>query len=209
LDITLNPDQTILAAGYEDGLVKLWDMNATQVPSEAESTAEGTAEELTETFTSADGSLTFDYPAGWSATQEADSPIISLASDAAAFEQFNSGGEFAPGEVLMFIHTPQAVTNYLAAQEAAPAAAAVRSVANVYIRSLSEPFSYPVDVALDGDVTAVRAEIVGGSYDGLLYIEDLGDESYIALVIAAITDDLAPFEPTLDAVVDSITYSAE
>lgn len=205
-DIALNSDQTVLAAGYEDGVVKLWDMNAITIP--ADTPAEGTAEALAQTFTSADASLTFQYPVGWFTAQDPDSPIIALASDAAGFTQFNSGGEFAPGAVIVFIHTPEAVTNYLAAQEAAPAAESVRSVANVYVESLDEPFSYPVDVTV-GNFSGVRAETVDGSYDGLLYVLDLGNGEYIGIVIAAVTDNLAPFEPTLDAIIETLTYTAQ
>jgi WD40 repeat protein len=205
MDIALNPDQTILAAGYEDGVIKLWDMNATAIPVEAVSDEPAAA--LSETFTSADGTLTFNYPAGWAAAQDEGSPIISLVTDAAAFERFNSGGGFEPGEVLIFIHMPGAVTDYLAAQESAPAAESAQRIANVYIKSLSEPYSYPA--ALDGDFAGFRAQSVGGSYDGLLYVVEVGDGSYISLIIAAVTDNLAPFEATLDAIVASITYSAE
>lgn len=204
-DITLNPDQTVLASAYEDGVIKLWDMNAATIPAD-EPAPEGTADALAETFTSEDGSITFSYPAGWSAAQETGSPLISLANGPDVLEAFSSGGTFQPGEVLVYIHTPEAVSGYLSAQQAAPAAESARLVANAYIQALSEPFSYPVDVTL-GSLSGVRAQTVGGSYDGLIYVLDLGDGSYLAIVAASMTDNLAPFEATLDAVVASVSLA--
>lgn len=155
-----------------------------------------------QTFTSADGSFSFDYPAGW----------IVITSDNILFantpDAFEGGLSIQPGQVGGILFDPALLSNLMQGVSS-PAGGDPVSVLSLIVSQygINAPGD-PVPVTL-ADHPAARLDLFAvDGMDGLVIVLDLGGGVYAGLLALSVTGEMPRFEPDLLAMLDSMTYRA-
>ncbi len=155
-------------------------------------------EPLTQKFTSADGSLTYSYPAGW--TVQEDVGMAVLTNNPAALEEDVP----PPGVVAAVIVQPLALNSLLYDLQDTSLAGIVTELAKLLIGvgEVEQPTALMI-----GERQAVRLPLVTDFGEALVFGLDVGADLPVVLVALAASGELAQFEPTLLAVLESIQYT--
>lgn len=160
--------------------------------------------ELSRNFISDDGALTFDYPEGWMVQGNSNQVVI---SNSQAALPSGSGGPASGQFFASVVIAPVLDTPGLSAE------ANALQVLEVY----SEFFAADSEGAAFGEATtftlnsnsAARAENIGSNTNQSAVIAfDLGNEIFAVAVAVAAPGELANYEPTLQAILGSMNYTA-
>jgi hypothetical protein len=158
----------------------------------------GTAAPLTETFTSADGTVSFQYPSGWQVTERI--LQISIATSQEALEANSpTPGQFAARMLL----GPAAAVSGLTT-DSTPV-----EVVNQFITLLGEQDGTtfnPTSEITVGDRPAARVDGSAADGQGVLIAVNMGDGIYNIVSATSAPGELAQFEPTLLAILASVAY---
>lgn len=171
------------------------------------------AQDLGQTYTSPDGSLSFNYPDGW-VTQELLPGFLFVASSEDALARVNGESEedgLLPGDVVYYIIGPTAAK---AAFDADPAASAMENLvllsASLGDSSDSEnptTVGEPAELTI-GNFPAARATITSADLDGLIVVFKPTDDSVIVTLLATPVGETESAEPQFRAVLETIQYTA-
>lgn len=161
------------------------------------------AQDLTETFTTADGSLTLNYPSGW--TAEEFLGTVLLANSEAATAVFTEGSAVQPGQVVVAVLTPESVAQNLAGS--AEEVTSPEGLLTVFLSDTVTTYSEIETETLGGKPVA-RASATEN--EELLLAYAIEFESGVFGLVAQITvaGEEGEFEPTLRAVIESMQASA-
>lgn len=164
-------------------------------------------EELSQTYTTADGALTFQHPASWAVVEQFGT--ITLANSQAALDALNRAAPLEAGQVTVAIVPPAGLVEQLAllglSAEGGPEA-----LIGDYIALLGAEGSFSAPQAISaGDKAAVKSSGVSLGMSQALYAVQMS-EGGMALIAAAAPDDvtLASAEPTLLAIIGSFNARA-
>jgi hypothetical protein len=194
-----------------------------------EATAEATDEAVTldATFTSEDGSVTFDYPANWVVQEQSPNQFV-LASSQEAFD--TTTGAPGTGDFLAVIF----VNSIDDMPELSPGATPAE-VVDAFALSLNEilgdegdagsetteeateeagdvateeagMFGEPTETTV-GDRDAARIEASRDDGDAVVYAIDLGDDVFAVIVGASASGEMSDFDAVLQAIAETITYT--
>ena len=158
-------------------------------------------EDLTESFSTGDGSLTFNYPAGWHA-EEFFVPGLAVVgnSEAAVLLATNSDAEIPAGDVALMILGPQAFP--LLFEEGIPTS--LDGVLVVVLENGEGEFGEPESATLAG-YEALILSATAPNYDGMVFLLDV-DGDYMLVTAIAAPGEYDQFAATVLAVVNSLTY---
>jgi sugar lactone lactonase YvrE len=156
------------------------------------------AQDLTETYTTLDGTLTFNYPGGW-VTQEEFGSIL-LANSEETMNALMEVGEMSAGQAAIVVLPPAALEAQFGmiglALDQGPAV-----VADEYIALVGEEsFGEPEEVTIGGK-PAVRVTGDLGGQAQTLYVVDLGEGGLAMVAVAAAPDELGQAQATSEAVI--------
>lgn len=163
-----------------------------------------TTPELSRNFISDDGALTFDYPEGWTVQGNSNQVVISNSQTALPS---GSGGPASGQFFASVVIAPVLDTPGLSAE------ANALQVLEVY----SEFFAADSEGAAFGEAgtftlnskSVARAENIGSNTSQSAVIAfDLGNEIFAVAVAVAAPGELANYEPTLQAILGSMNYTA-
>ncbi|MCB9450478.1 MAG: hypothetical protein H6672_03515 [Anaerolineaceae bacterium] len=155
---------------------------------------------LSQTFSADDSAISFKYPEGWVVTSEFGQ--VSFANSQAAKDSTEpTAGAF----VGSFLVAPTADITGLV-ENPGPA-----DVLNLF-KGLMEGENAPVL----GDVSELKvgsfdAATVSGSddtLDAIIYVVKVADDAYVVAVGGSIKGEMGNFEPTLKAILETMTYAA-
>jgi len=153
---------------------------------------------LTETFTTIDGSITFQYPAGWFVSELTGQ--ITIAPTQASAEAVTP----APGQFQSrMIVGPISVVTGLAA-ESTP-----REVIEFFAQTLSGQgvtFSDPLEITI-GTYSAARVEGTAADGQGVVMAVNMGNGNYNIVSATSAAGEMARFEPILRAILATMVYT--
>ncbi len=155
-------------------------------------------EPLPQKFTSADGSLTYSYPAGWEVQEDVGTTI--LTNNLAALEE----EALPPGVVAALIVQPLAVSSLVGSLEDTSPVGVTLALAEQL--TLSAPTTQPTTMTIAGRAAA-RLPLTVDIGDVLLFALEVGTDLPVVVVAIAASGELAQFEPTLLAVMETIEYA--
>lgn len=152
---------------------------------------------LTQTFQSSDGTTSLHYPAGWVA-QELLGQVTIATSQAAVDAPAPTPGQF---QVRLFATPINAI-------QGLPVGATPRDVLQFFAESLSTSgVMFNESSAFNiGERPAARLEGSGVDGQAVVLAADLGGGNYVFASATAAPGEIARFEPTLLAILDSFTY---
>lgn len=157
-----------------------------------------TALPLTQAFKSGDGTISLNYPDKWVAQDLLGQ--VTIGNGQAALDAATP----APGQFqARLFGTPISAIQGLKA-EAAP-----REVLGFFAESLSTSgvtFSTPTDLTI-GAHPAARIEGSGTDGQAIVLAVDLGGGNYIFVTATSAPGEISRFEPTLLAILESLTYT--
>ena len=157
-----------------------------------------------QTYTFPDDSLTFNYPAGWSLTEDNNLAMLSNRIPS------SPNGEPEPGEVQALIITPFAVQHPELWN--APAGSDMTTVAQAGIASMNleegVETSEPETVDLGGR-DGVMIRVTDPPLSLFVLSIDLGDGQAAAMTAIGFTDELELFEPTLLFIASSVAIPGD
>lgn len=159
-------------------------------------------DDLSQTYTTADGALTFRHPASWAVVEQFGT--ITLANSQAALDALNRAAPLQSGQVTVAIIPPAGLVEQLAllglSADNGPEALIADYIA---LLGADAAFSPPQAIAA-GDRAAVKSSGVSLGMAQALYAVQM-DEGGMALIAAAAPDNatLASAEPTLLALIGS------
>ncbi len=156
---------------------------------------------LTETYTSADGTFSFNYPEGW-ATEELVGTIL-LADSQETMEAFFQTGVVVSGQVYGVILTPGALAEELGWSEI-PADLDPATLLRDYMADLGEESFGEPESLVAGDIPIARAtgEVDGQEAD--VYAIDLGPSGVAMAVLATVPGELEQYDALMLAMIGSI-----
>lgn len=164
-------------------------------------------EALTETFTSEDGALSFNYPAGWVVQDFGDSGI-SGASSQEAFDADRNGQPIPGGEITIDAYVIPAAQ--IAGVVENPSALTPLDLLGLATQNVSER----------GQTLDVLEEVIGGYHPVAYAILSEADEQTVTIVIGlgggnfvllgaeALTGGIDPYVPTLLDIAQSVRFDA-
>ena len=159
------------------------------------------AQDLTETYTTLDGTLTFDYPGGWVIQEEFGSILIANSQE--TLDALMDTGEMSAGQAAIAVLPPAALEAQFSmiglTLDQGPAALVDQYMALVG----EESFDQPEELTL-GDKPAVRVSGALGGETQTLYAVDLGEGGLAMVAVAALTDEIAQVLPTGEAIIASM-----
>ncbi len=161
------------------------------------------AQDLTETFTTADGSLTLNYPSEWIA-QEFLGTIL-LTNSEAATAVFTEGSDIQSGQVAIAVLTPESV-----AQNLAGSGEDVTSTTNlleVFLGDTAVTYSEIETDTLGGKPVA-RATATEDSEVLLAYAVEFESGVFGLAVQLTVAGEEGEYEPVLRAVIESMQATA-
>jgi len=153
---------------------------------------------LTQSFQSGDSSITLNYPAGWVA-QDLLGQVTVATTQAAIEAVAPPPGQF---QARLFA-TP------ITAIQGLPAEATPRDVLGFFAESLSTSgvtFSQPSDLTIGGRAAA-RIEGSGTDGQAIVLAVNLGESNYVFATATSAPGEIGRFEPTLRAILESLTYT--
>src|SRR5690554_102745 len=159
-------------------------------------------DDLTQTYTTADGALTFQHPANWAVVEQFGT--ITLANSQAALDALNRAAPLEPGQFTVAIVPPAGLVEQLAllglSVEGGPEALIADYVG---VLGAEASFSAPEAIAAGNQSTVKTSGVSLGMSQALYAVEMSGGG--MALIAAAAPDDatLASAEPTLLAIIGS------
>jgi hypothetical protein len=157
-----------------------------------------TALPLTQTFKSGDGTITLNYPDKWVAKDLLGQ--VTIGNGQAALDAATP----APGQFqARLFGTP------ISAIQGLKADASPRDVLQFFAESLSTSgvtFSTPTDLTI-GTRPAARIEGSGTDGQAVVLAVDLGSGNFIFATATSAPGEIAGFEPTLLAILESLTYT--
>jgi hypothetical protein len=159
--------------------------------------------ELTDTFTSEDGTLTFLYPAGWSAI-EAQAGMVSLITDPAILGTQNYG----PDDMMLMINwfsLADSNTSFAPTTELTPLGIAGELVATFEAQAGTD-FSEPEEITINGHAAAQFSGEVAPTSMYVLVL-DVGNDEICFILLNTRSDQLERFTPLTTSIVESITYT--
>lgn len=152
---------------------------------------------LSETFRTADGLVTLRYPAGWYIS-EISGQITLATTQAAAEASAPARGQFQ----MRMIIGPISAINGLSAQSTP------RQVIEFFAATLSGQgvsFSAPTEFAV-GRYSAARVEGASADGQGVVLAVSLQNGIYNIASATSFLGEMTPFEPTLRAILESVSY---
>lgn len=159
----------------------------------------GTAAPLTESFTSGDGTVSFQYPSGWQVTEFIRQ--ISIATSPEAVEATSpTPGQFAARMLLGPIAAVSGLTT-----ESTPVEV-VNNFMSVVGGQDGTTFNPTSEITV-GSRPAARVDGSAADGQGVLIAVNMGDGIYNIVSATSAPGELAQFEPTLLAILESVTYS--
>jgi hypothetical protein len=167
--------------------------------SAATTTPTPTALALSQSITSANGTVTLSYPTGWAASAE--SVVIKVGNTT---DVLNAPAP-AAGQFQMRI-----ATGPIDALPDVPADATARNILNHFIKGIS---SSALTLGAANDITigshsAARVDVTAKDGQGTIIALNLGAGVYALVSANTAPGELAKFEPTMNAIIDSIRYTA-
>ncbi len=165
---------------------------------------------LDKTYTSTDGTLTFNYPAGWVIREEAEQ--IFLATSDQMLQSTGSSAAVTPGQfVVGIIVFPAARVPGLGAEtgplDVLSAFAPFLSGASETAGDANVPsFGSESEITI-GSRRAARAEGTSGADQSLLIVLEVQPEVFTVMAAGSAAGELARFEPTLLAIAETMQYS--
>lgn len=160
--------------------------------------APATALPLTQAFKSADGSISLNYPEGWVAQDLLGQ--VTIANGQSVIDAAKPG----PGQFqARLFGTP------ISAIQGLQEGAAPRDVLQFFAQSLSTSgvtFTTPTDLTL-GSRAAARIQGSGTDGQAVVLAVDLGGGNYIFATATSAPGEISRFEPTLQAILGSLTYT--
>ncbi len=165
-------------------------------PPESTPVPRGTAElqpalPLTETFTSVDGTVTFNYPAGWLVNESGG--VVALVDSDLTQLAIQRGEALQPGQLSVGIYLPALLRNLGVNTEADPALVLVQFFAATSGQEITESSITPF---LVDDRRAARLNVAGQDTDGVFIALDLGNGTVAIMTLAAAPGEFARFELT-------------
>lgn len=160
--------------------------------------------ELSQTYSTADGGLTFRHPAEWAVVEQFGT--ITLASSQAALDALNRAAGLGPGQMTAVIMPPAGLAEQLALMGLS-ADSGPEALLSDYGALLGASASFsPAQPVPAGDKVAIRTSGVWLGMAQALYAVHLR-EGGLALIAAAAPDEatLAAVEPTLLAIIGSFS----
>ncbi|MGQ9850389.1 MAG: WD40 repeat domain-containing protein [Aggregatilineaceae bacterium] len=155
-------------------------------------------EPLTQKYASAAG-LSYSYPAGWEVQEEVG---VSILTNSLAALQEDSP---PPGVVAAMIIEPLAIGSLvLDLEDTSPASVAMALASQL---TLSESVEAQPESLTVGGQPAVRLASTAEVGDVLIFALDIGADMPVTVVAIAAAGELAQFEPTLRAVMETIEYA--
>lgn len=161
-------------------------------------------EDLSQTYSTADGGLTFRHPAGWAVVEQFGT--ITLASSQAALDALNRAAALEPGQMTAVIVPPAGLAEQLALMGLS-AASGPEALLSDYVTLLGASASFaPAQAVAAGDKVAIKTSGIWLGMAQALYAVPLG-EGGLALIAAAASDEatLAAAEPPLLAIIGSFS----
>lgn len=158
-------------------------------------------DELTQTYTTADGALTFQHPANWAVIEQFGT--ITLANSQEALDALNRAAPLAAGQVTVAIVPPAGLVEQLA-MLGLSADSGPHALIEDYVSLLgAATFSPPQDITVGGRQAVKSSGVSLGMSQALYAIET--DGGGMALIAAAAPDNatLQATEPTLLAIIGS------
>lgn len=170
------------------------------------------AQDLGQTYTSPDGSLTFNYPDGW-VTDELLPGFLFVANSQAALDRVNGSSEestLLPGDVVYYIIGPTAAKVAFDVEPTASALEALQALS----ASLSDSSDAedPTTVGEPGELTigdysAARSTISSPELEGLIIALKPADDAVIITLLATPVGETEAAEAAFRAVLESIKYT--
>lgn len=164
------------------------------------------AQDDTESFTSSDHRVSFNYPSDWS-TDESFPGLIQIGNDPSTFERIMNDTEdpLPDGSILTLIFTPS-LTQMLFEGEQPES---LQQVWEMYQAQAEEDdtttISEPADISL-GDHAALKISITSSTEEGVLIIIDF-DGEYVIVSSRSPLGQFADYELLVEALLESLTYS--
>jgi hypothetical protein len=158
-----------------------------------------TALALTQSINSANGTVTLSYPAGWAASAE--SVVIKVGNTA---DVLNAPAP-AAGQFQMRVATGPVDALPDVSADAKP-----RDILTHFTKGIA---SSALTLSAVGDVTigshsAARVDVTAKDGQGAIIALNLGDGIYALISANSAPNELAKFEPSMNAIIDSIRYTA-
>jgi hypothetical protein len=154
-------------------------------------------EPLTQTGTTTDGIVAFDYPGDWLLSTVEVTPYIAiLGNSQEAFDAIEANGDISSGQMIIIIYSP----DFLIEEFGVRFPISASETANLlYPYPSGDPdFQYPA--ATDyffGGRPASQVEFTSPGADGGAYFVELGDGTVSVMIGVALSGEYLPFKPTL------------
>lgn len=148
-------------------------------------------------FTSEDGSLTLEYPAGWAALEQVEGDIHIM-------NEISFDYTLHSGQVVVAIATPATVEWYLREGIGLPDDPAEAMAS--YWTSVGEKELGEVSEVTVGDYTGTRLDFTTPTEDGYVLLLDV-EGGALAIQIMTATGELADFDAEVTAILESLEYT--
>ncbi len=170
------------------------------------------AQDLGQTYSTPDGSLTFNYPDGW-VTNELLPGFLFVANSQAALDRVNGSSEdstLLPGDVVYYIIGPTAAKAAFDVDTSASALEALQALSTSL--SDSSDAENPTTVGEPGELTigdypAARSTISSPELEGLIVALKAADDAVIITLLATPVGETESAEPLFRQVLESIKYT--
>lgn len=147
------------------------------------------AQDLSQSFTSADGTFSFQYPGDWS-VQEMFGTIIMANSEAAA-AAFMEDSEIASGQAVVLVLPPSAVATTMGVTDVG----SLEEMITLTVGDLVDSFS-DIETLTIGDKNVVRTTGEDGGDMLVVFAVDFGEGGMGVLVQGTLPGEEGDFEPT-------------
>lgn len=165
----------------------------------------GAQGDLSQTFTSADGSFSFRYPAGWVVGEEYGTILLANSPD--ALGAAGEANQLAPGQVTITILPPAGVRSQFGAM-GIPLDAGPRPVIDGFIAQLgAASFSAPQEFTV-GSRAVVSTLGTLDDQTQAVYAVDLGAGGLMVAAVVTAPGEEGQYDSTLVAVIESVQASA-
>ncbi|MCD4685343.1 MAG: hypothetical protein K8S97_05360, partial [Anaerolineae bacterium] len=155
------------------------------------------AQDPTQTFTTTDGSFSFDYPADW--IVEDFVGMVFAASSQAALDAFFESSGYTAEQVIVVVQTPVALAEDLGGFDGMDEVA----VLTKYLEDVDVEGDVRPDTIGGKPVAVVRLDEAGEA--AVVYVVNLGDGGFAAVVQFTAAGQAATFEPITHTVIETMT----
>lgn len=159
----------------------------------------------TETYTSDDGTVTFEYPAGWAA-EETFASFFAIANDSAALD--TNPDEYTSGQVVMQFVVGGLELLFL--ENDLTSDASLEDIAQMIIDQAEgggTDFTVPIAAAEGVEFEAIRFGGVEENTLTIAYIGRINEGDVVFAALSALEDEVLDYEDTFRAVLNSISYA--